>query len=125
MTDNINVVIGLAVGLEELTNCQRTVSSLVDGAVTNGVMSEQVRMAFLAEMVELVELLQELEWKPWPHKHARFRPDKIVKEFGDVLAFLGLIMVYLSKMGIDSRMLAEGYVERSENNVKRFDKKGD
>lgn len=73
----------------------------------------------MALIVELSEMLQETNWKYW-------KPDgdislaKIAEEFADVMAFIGILLVTLDKLGIPPHMLAEYYAQKSLINIERF-----
>ena len=80
---------------------------------------EQIRSVMLALSVELAELTQELDWKPWKQKE-RVDVEKVCDEFADVLAFLGLLVVYLGRLGATPEMLARAYRLKSALNIARL-----
>lgn len=108
----------LAEGLLALTNTQRGVSSLVEnfeGTPTK----EQIASTVLAMIVETSELGQELNWKPWK-KVKDIDVARVTDEFADILAFLGLLMVHLQRMGIEPGHLAEAYRKKTKVNLSRL-----
>jgi NTP pyrophosphatase (non-canonical NTP hydrolase) len=109
----------LLFGLRDLAIIQEHVSGLVPDAVTSDKPTkDQIRTYFLALIKEEMELMDELGWKPW--KDTPVDSGKIVDEFADVLAFLGLIIHYLDQMGISQHMLAKGYIVKTIRNYHRF-----
>lgn len=112
----------LAMGLEYLRFVQNTTSSLTKGCIPDEIdlpSKDAIRTYFLALIVETGELIQELNWKPWKEdkqiNHAR-----VADEFADVLAFLGIIIVYLDRHGISPTILSEAYNNKTKINVSRF-----
>jgi|GEM_PF-3794302 len=79
---------------------------------------DAVRSYTLALMVELAEFIQELDWKPWKDK--QINAERVADEFADILAFMGILIVYLDRMGIPPGMLARQYREKSKVNIDRF-----
>lgn len=110
-------------GLALLKQTQFKVSGMVPGAVqdpSERPSPEQVRTYFLALAVELYELMNEFPaWKPWKEPKPVDR-DRVIDEFADILAFLGLILYYIETLGIDMVDLAEGYAKKTNVNVSRF-----
>jgi NTP pyrophosphatase (non-canonical NTP hydrolase) len=109
-------------GLKALMVIQNQVSGMVIGAIPpigQTPTKAQVTTYFLAMMVEVGELVQELNWKPWKET---FEPDpkKVADEFADILAFLGLILVYLRAHGITPFDLADAYETKTRTNIDRF-----
>lgn len=80
---------------------------------------DQIRTYFTALIVEITELLQELNWKPWKQERD-VNLKRVADEFADILAFLGIIQVYLSRLGLSSSDLADAYVNKTMVNVSRF-----
>lgn len=78
-----------------------------------------VRSYALALMVETAEFIQELDWKPWKNGKKVDR-NRVADEFADILAFLGILILYLDRMGIPPGMLANQYREKSKVNIDRF-----
>lgn len=109
----------LALGLSVLKMVQEGTSALVPGCITEEVTKDQLKEVYVATSVEFAELMQELNWKSWK---PTFVEDKelVAKEFADILAFLGLFMVYLDKLGVNTDELAEAYVQKTKLNVDRF-----
>lgn len=112
-------------GLDMLRCVQENVSGLVPGAVPDGPPSKDaLRTYALALVVEAAEFLQTLDWKPWknPGKAEASAPDRerTADEFADILAFLGVLIVYLERMGLTPKDLAQAYMRKSVVNVDRF-----
>lgn len=108
-------------GLYALYYTQRSISDLSGKAVTLGEppSKDQIRTVFVALFVELGELVQELDWKPWKEPK-QVDNAKIAGEFADILAFIGLLLVYFEGLGVDANKLAEAYLEKSKTNYARF-----
>jgi len=112
----------VAIGLKSLSNVQIGVSDLVGAIPSDGELptGDQLRTYFLALMVETTELMNELNWKPWKKTQKEIDKPKVCDEFADILAFLGIITVYLESFGITSEELAAAYTKKSKVNVERF-----
>ena len=81
---------------------------------------EVVRTYCFALIDEVHELAKELRWKPWK-KNQPINNDAVLKEFGDVLAFLGiLIHVIRIRTGLDPYQLAAHYRDVTVENLDRF-----
>lgn len=114
-----NATTYLALGLQVLVDTQRQVSSLVDGATDLPLTKEQVSTVAFALVQEIGELANEIGWKPW--KQVSRDEYAIVDEFADVLAFLGLLIYYITDgLGITPQQLVTAYVNKSLENVSRF-----
>jgi hypothetical protein len=112
-------------GLAKLREVQRLVSSKSPDSpipVLSGdtPTRDHIRSYFLATIVELVELMNELNWKPWTVGERPLNNDRIIDEFADVLAFLGVLVVFLDSLGISVASLAIGYSEKTDRNLERF-----
>ena len=81
---------------------------------------EVLRTYVLAAIVELTELLQEMDWKPWRDKEKLMDQDKVMEEFADVLAFIGVIITILGSHGFSTKQLADAYARKEQVNVGRF-----
>ncbi len=81
--------------------------------------SDQIRTYFLALIGETYELMNELNWKPWK-KPKQVDQLRVIDEFADILAFLGIIIVYMDRMGISPHSLATGYSTKTRVNIDRF-----
>lgn len=116
----------LTAGLEVLMDVQHEVSGKVKGAITDEIPTgDQTRTYFLAMIKETLELMDEFPlWKPWKESK-EIAPDRVVDEFADVLAFLGVIINYIYTMGINPYALARGYASKTNVNQARFDGKVD
>jgi len=112
----------LEAGINLLKVTQEVVSSTLPGCIPDpGVdpTPDQLRTYFLALNVELGELLQELNWKPWKESKA-INKARVVDEFADVLAFTGILLVYLDRLGITTEDLAAGYAAKTSVNIQRL-----
>lgn len=122
LDNRVEVLTFLQAGLETLHGVQMVVSSLDKDCIPeNGehASTDQVRTYMLALIVELTELVQELNWKPWKnHKH--INQARVADEFADVLAFLGILIIYLDSLGIPPSRLAEAYVSKTKVNIERM-----
>lgn len=120
--EDTRLVYQLAAGLGALAKTQSIVSKMVPDALPKngeGPTKDQVRTYFMCMMVETMELMNELNWKPWK-KDREIDVSRVVDEFADVLAFLGVILNYLEALGISEADLARAYQDKSQLNVHRF-----
>lgn len=83
---------------------------------------QNIVLYFLALLDEVTELLHELNWKKWANTKT-IDPKKVASEFADILAFLGVITLYLDKLGISPSMLGQAYTAKSQVNINRFNGK--
>lgn len=113
----------LFTGLEFLRSVQMRTSALVPGCIPDGndlPTQTQLQTYSLAMMVELAEFVQELPWKPWKKNPKPLDPERVADEFADILAFMGILIEYLDRMGITPEDLARAYNKKTEVNVQRF-----
>jgi dimeric dUTPase (all-alpha-NTP-PPase superfamily) len=118
----------IEMALRSLANVQRAVSASVPGAVfPKGELpdKESFRTYALALIVEIAELVQTIEHKAWKPSHDHPKANLKVgeytaDEFADVLAFLGVLLMYLEAMGLNSEVLAGAYVEKTFTNINRL-----
>lgn len=118
-------VMGLAVatGLMGLVECQRIVSRHVPGALDG---SRETITAYAYGLTEEIhEVVREIGWKPWKTPSI---PDKarVIEEYADVLAFLGILTVNLAEACAVSpeEFVAQAcaqYARTSQRNVARFE----
>lgn len=81
---------------------------------------EQVAVYTLALQREAQELAEELGWKPWK-KLPEINRERVLDEFADVLAFLGLIATYVASVtDATPEEIALAYMRKSEVNVARL-----
>jgi NTP pyrophosphatase (non-canonical NTP hydrolase) len=118
-------VADLADGLHVLLKVQRRVSSEVPGCIPpEGQWPDRHALAeySLALVDEVLELVRELPtYKRWKLRTGEVDVERIVDEFADVLAFVGIMLVYLkSGAGINVADLAEAYAEKTRVNVERI-----
>ena len=109
----------LARGLKVLWSTQRVASSPMLRESTKNM--EYMRVYCLALLVEVGEFVNELAWKPWkPNKKVDIV--KLQEEFADILAFLGIILVLLSRIHpeINPSTLADAYVTKTTLNIARI-----
>lgn len=84
---------------------------------------EFVRTTFLALIKEVAELMDWFDWKPWkvgPVGYTEGGKLEAAEEFADVLAFLGYIVLFLDKRGIQPSALAAAYVRKTAVNHRRL-----
>lgn len=118
----------IANGLDALVKMQRLVSAPVPGAIPVGTQhpsKDAVRTYTLALMVEVAEWVQTLDYKAWhPGSVAELRESKerVTDEWADVLAFIGILLVQMEQLGIETEDLAEAYVRKSAVNIERITK---
>jgi|SRR5215204_3083203 len=127
-SEHLRVVSALTKGLAILEEVQSTVSVPVPGAIPNegGVPTKDaVRTYTLAMIVEIAEWVQTLDYKPWKNKAQLAslinNADTVAEEFVDILAFLGVLITYMHRLGISPSMLAQAYVRKSKINIHRID----
>ena len=112
-------LLALTEGLESLIDTQTVVSGLVPGAVTPEVTPAQIASYSLALIREVGELADELGWKPWKEQPERDL-ERIADEMADVLAFVGLLLIYVEHAGVSPTDLAQAYRSKSMRNIARF-----
>ena len=118
-----NAADDLGIGLGFLRMVQKRVSSPVPGCIPPGnelPTKDTVRAYCLAFMIETAEFIQTLDWKPWKNKAKPCDTERALDEFADIMAFLGIIVEHLYRMGITPGDLAEAYRKKSIINVDRF-----
>lgn len=116
----LNVGDAVTCAMHALEFVQSTVSAAVPGCITEGQPTkDQLRTYTLAMIVELGEFIQTLDWKPWKDKQD-FDKSDVTYEFADILAFMGVLVVYLRKMGITPEDIGDAYVAKSITNIERF-----
>lgn len=110
----------VAIGLQALRETQAQVSAHVEGAITpDSPTKEQLQLYSLSLIREVTEWLDTLNWKPWKtDKELSFK--RTTDEFADILAFLGLLTVYMLNLGITPTDLADAYVNKTAENLARF-----
>ncbi len=119
VTKRANYPISLVNGLAFLCDTQKAVSGLVPGALE--LSKENISVYGTALLSEVMEFINELGWKPW--KNIERNHDKIVDEFADILAFLGLFVNYLDDIGLTPDKLTEAYTAKTKENIDRFNGK--
>lgn len=117
-----NVKSQISVGLAALASVQSEVSAMVDDAlpIDGGVPPINVLTYGYALIKEITELADELGWKPWKPRRV-IDQSRVADEFADVLAFLGLITLYVMRLAnLGTSDLAAAYLRKSDVNVARF-----
>jgi dimeric dUTPase (all-alpha-NTP-PPase superfamily) len=104
-------------GLSSLCKVQSIVSKKGINSTSN--IQDLLNTYLNALHTEVAELSQELPVKPWKPLQVTNKAN-VIKEFSDILAFLGIIMVLLSELGISTAELADGYKSTTELNIARF-----
>ena len=114
-------------GFRALQVIQRVVSGAVPGAIPGPEdrnTKDAVRTYTLAMMVEIAEWVQTVGWKPWKDNdsdsHLREHSSVVAEEFADILAFLGILMIYMDNWNIDAIELADAYLAKSVVNMERI-----
>lgn len=127
MQEFIIVARDLANGLDALATVQKLVSAPVPGAIPVGTQhpsKDAVRTYTLALMVEVAEWVQTLDYKPWKNSDLqsdlRESKERVADEFADILAFLGILVVYMEQFGINTEDIAAAYAAKSAENVRRI-----
>lgn len=109
-------------GLGMLWEMQTAVSApLLRGAVTKSEVIAHLRTYTLALFIEVGEFVNELAWKPWkPNKPVDLA--RVLDEFADILAFIGVIMVLLIRLypSISTQTIADAYITKTQANIARF-----
>lgn len=114
--------VSLENALYTLKTVQGVVSKPVEGCIPEEgefPTKDAIRTYALAMMVETAEFVQTLNWKPWKDKQVIDRY-KVVDEFADILAFMGILVYYMELLGISQKQLADGYTKKSIENIERF-----
>ena len=112
----------LASGLKFLQDVQSVSSALTKDCIPprgKKPSKDNVRTYSLALMIELGEFVQELNWKPWK-EDKEINKIRVADEFADILAFLGILIVYMDAFGISPTDLARAYLSKTEVNIDRF-----
>lgn len=106
----------IADGVRALTRVQRLVEE--EGSPESLEPSgDNVRSCMLAIEEEVHELGRELNWRPW-HASRPINREKALKEAGDVLAFVGLLMLYLMELtDVTPDEIAAAYEQVSISNM--------
>lgn len=109
-------------GLQTIILAQRAISGQVPGAL-DGDRRATVDAAY-ALIAEIHETVNETNWKPWKAQ-ALPKPDRIIEEFADVLAFLGVFAINLAEScdmtpDLFVKKVAEQYYKTSFANLERF-----
>lgn len=119
----------LALGLAVLSSVQEIVSSAVPGAIPEpgiSVTKDNFRAYTLALIVEISEFAQEFDYKSWSNNSNLLRvkdsssKERVLDEFADILAFLGVLLVYMERMGFSTRAIAEAYAYKTKVNMERL-----
>lgn len=84
---------------------------------------ETWRTYVLAAFVELAEFIQVLPWKPWRDSVKEIDSDKLLDEFADVLAFIGVLITILGELGYTPDDIARTYISKEFVNIDRFEDK--
>ena len=104
--------------LKYISDVQRRVNRDVPECLRNT--PHNVRTFSFALNHEVMEFADELGWKPWK-KPPEVINWKVADEFGDVIAFMGMLVCYAVDAGVSYEALAEGYIEKSLVNIDRME----
>lgn len=111
----------LSNGLRELMEWQTEISRAMGGTlnINGGPTPENVRTYALALIAEITELTEAMTGKPW--KPGEESSDRILDEFADVLAFVGILAKFVSvKTGKGPLTIAKAYLQKTNRNFKRM-----
>jgi hypothetical protein len=109
-------------GLQSLADIQVEVSGMVNDAVptTGEIPPANILTYGFAFIKEATELMDELGWKPWKPRKP-INKERVADEFADILAFLGLLTIYVMRLAdLTTDDLAAAYLRKSDVNVARF-----
>lgn len=81
---------------------------------------DTIRTYVLATIIELAEFIQTLPWKPWRTSVKEIDDKKILDEFADILAFIGVLITILNNMGYSPDQIADAYIKKEHINIDRF-----
>ena len=81
---------------------------------------DTLRTYVLALVGEAVEFIQEFDWKPWRHKNKVEDGAKILHEFADIIAFVGVLITLLEARGFTPEEITNAYIDKEHTNVSRF-----
>lgn len=113
----------LAEGLWQLLDTQQQVSSRVPDCIPelgDRPTKQMVANYGHALIHEVGELMDELSWSPWKDQKPVNR-ERTLDEFADVLAFLGVLTVYVQRAtGATVQEMAEAYLKKTRVNVDRL-----
>ena len=110
-------------GLKVLFDMQNTVSGIRPESLDGSMATITQYLYALSE--EIHELGRELPWKPWRTNHKAIDEQYVIKEFSDLLAFIGILMINIGKVVYNDpeilpRKLAEQYLKTSIDNIYRL-----
>jgi NTP pyrophosphatase (non-canonical NTP hydrolase) len=110
-------------GLAALADCQGIVSGRVPGALDGS--REAVTTYAYGLIEEIHETVREIGWKPWKDPTPP-NTGRVVEEFADVLAFLGILTINLAGACNLTPLeliwkVAEQYEKTSAVNAQRFE----
>lgn len=110
-------------GIEALFEIHNQTNEMVKqgNSKLNDVLLEKdtIRTYVLALNVEVMEFLQTLDWKPWKNG-TQESDERVLDEFADILAFIGVLITILKAMGFDESDITKAYISKEETNVARF-----
>lgn len=117
--------------IEDGIRALRNIHSATNKIASNGnyMLSEVLgkpetwRTYVLAAFVELAEFIQVLPWKPWRDSVKEIDSDKLLDEFADVLAFIGVLITILGELGYTPDDIARTYISKEFVNIDRFEDK--
>lgn len=104
-------------GLTALQRAQELVSSLDSGSTL--ATQDNIRMTMLALIDETMEYGRVMGWKPWK-KRGKVDKKEAGRETADQLAFLGLQLTHMNRVGITMDQVAGAYVQKSLENIRRL-----
>lgn len=115
----------MSAGLRLLAQSQAEVWRRDRGESFTGT-AEEVRTVAFALIAETLEVSDELGWKSWKPIKKLTPEDKVrvVAEFADVMAFFGTYAaLIINRLGVFPEDLVQAYLEKVEENYRRFDER--
>lgn len=105
-------------GLRELIRAQSTVSEQLDQTSVFPTMRNRALYG-LAFITEVVEFIDELGWKPWKHDRAQLDRAKALEELADVIAYFGLLLTWMTRLGFSVDEIVDAYLRKRAANLQR------
>jgi hypothetical protein len=105
----------------DIHNATNKIASHGEGKLADVIeSSDALRTYVLATIVELAEFVQTLPWKPWRTSVKVIDDKKVLDEFADILAFIGVLITILNNMGYSPDQITDAYILKEHININRF-----
>lgn len=105
----------------DIHNATNKIASHGEGKLADVIESpDALRTYVLATIVELAEFVQTLPWKPWRTSVKVIDDKKVLDEFADILAFIGVLITILNNMGYSPDQITDAYILKEHININRF-----